>query len=96
MNAIWLLLRILYWGAIACLPFVLQNLYVDFVLWGISNPNAECLKTGVPFITSVQLFSWVLMLLLWPLVAWNLGGRLLWERFKLRKHMSTGTGHKNA
>ncbi len=96
MNRIFLLLRVVYWGAIAYLPFVLQEQYVDFTLWAIGHPKAECLKTGVPFVTNVQLFCWILMLLLWPLVAWNLGGKFLWERFKLRKQEATASGLKDA
>ena len=96
MNRVLLLLRFVYWGVIAYLPFALQNQFVDFVLWSIENPKAECLKTGVPFVTNIQLFSWVLMVLLWPLVVWHLGGRLLWERLKLRKQVATHTGVKNA
>jgi hypothetical protein len=96
MTRVLFLLRFVYWGVIAYLPFALQNQYVDFVLWSIKNPEAECLKTGVPFVTHIQLFSWALMVLLWPLVVWNLGGRLLWERFKLRKQAAIETGGKDA
>lgn len=96
MNMVLLLLRVSYWVAIACLPFVLQSQYVDFVLWGIKNPEAECLKTGMPFVMHVQVFSWAFMLLLWPLVVWNLGGRYLWVSFKQRRQASINAGHKNA
>lgn len=96
MNHILFILRVVYWGIIAYLPFVLQNQYVDFVLWSVENPNAECLKTGVPFVTNVQFFSWVLIVLLWPLAIWNLGGNLLWKRFKLRQDSGKGTWTKNA
>jgi hypothetical protein len=96
MKRVLFLLRLVYWGIIAYLPVVLQNQYMDFVLWSIENPKAECLKTGVPFVMHIQLLSWALMILLWPLVLWNLGGRLLWERFKLRKQAATETGFKDA
>ena len=96
MKPVLFFLRFVYWGIIAYLPVALQNQYVDFVLWSVENPKAECLKTGVPFVTHIQLFSWALMVLLWPLVLWNLGGRLLWEHFKLRKEAATETGAKDA
>ena len=81
MNRILLLLRVGYWGVIGYLPFALQHQHVDFTLWAIRNPDAECLQTGVPYVIDVGLFSWALMLLLWPLVIWNLGARFLWGYF---------------
>jgi hypothetical protein len=96
MNIVFLLLRVTYWCLLASLPFVLQSQYVDFVLWGIKQPEAECLQTGIPFVMHVEIFSWALMLLLWPLVFWNLGGNYLWVRFKHRKQASNRAGHKDA
>jgi hypothetical protein len=96
MNRTLLLMRVVYWVVIASLPYALQYQGVDFTLWAIGNPNAECLKTAVPYMINVGLFSWAFMLLLWPLAAWNLGGRFLWERYKAHKQSSASNGAGNA
>jgi hypothetical protein len=96
MNRILLLIRVVYWLVLAGLAHALQYQSVDFMAWAISNPDAECLKNGVPYMINVGLFSWAFMLLVWPLAAWNLGGRFLWGRYKSHMQSSASHGAGNA
>ena len=96
MNRIILLIRVVYWLVLAGLAYALQYQSVDFMAWAIGNPDAECLITGVPYMINVGLFSWAFMLLVWPLAAWNLGGRFLWGRYKSYKQSSASNGAGNA
>jgi len=77
-------LKTAYWLAVAYLPLALEEELIEFTLWAIKNPGAECSKFCVPLITNIMLLSWASRILLWPLAAWHLGGAWLWRRYHSR------------
>jgi hypothetical protein len=80
---VFLVLRVLFWVAIACIPLATDRAVTDFMT-SRCMPGSECLKQAMPLIVSVGLINWGAYALLWPLSAWFLGGRWLLSRFRNR------------
>lgn len=46
------------------------------------------MKADILFMMHVEVFNWALLLLLWPLAVWKLGGEYLWVRFVKHSQVS--------
>jgi len=75
-------LEAVFWLAVAYIPLALEREVTDFMINRNCMPGSECLKAAMPLIVQVGLVDWAARILLWPLAAWNLGGRWLWQRLR--------------
>ena len=75
-------LEVLFWLAIAYIPLALEREVTDFMVNRNCMPGSDCLKIAMPLIVQIGLVDWAARILLWPLAAWNLGGRWLWQRLR--------------
>ena len=78
-----------YWLLVAGLPFL--PIYLnDRVQERVACSLADgCLQHAMPFIAEMGVACALLILVLWPLCLWNLGGRYLWRRMVRRSRDAT-------
>ena len=81
-------LRVAYWVAIVVLPLLLDRAALEAMTDGGCGLGSECLRWSMPLIVQVGLVGLAARILLWPLVAWNLGGRWLWMRWRASRQLS--------
>jgi len=89
------MLNAMFWLAVACIPLAIHHEVVSFM---VNNcmPGSECLNQAMPLIVQIGLVSWAARILLWPLAAWNLGGRWLWLRFRSGRWAQADMSSNNA
>ncbi|WP_133156404.1 hypothetical protein [Hydrogenophaga pseudoflava] len=76
-----------FWLAVAYLPLALDREVTNFMVERNCMPGSDCLAMAMPLIIQVGLVGWAARVLLWPLAAWNLGGRWLWSRIRKSSQM---------
>lgn len=74
-------LNVAYWLAVACIPLAIEHEVTQFMVNRPCMPNSACLELAMPLIVQVVMVAWAARALLWPLAAWNLGGRWLWRKY---------------
>jgi hypothetical protein len=84
MTKVWALVGVLYWLALAALPFLPMYL----ALWMMSRTHCEistqCFADAIPVASEMGVALAILAIFLWPFCLWNLGGRWLWRRLRER------------
>jgi hypothetical protein len=73
--------NVAFWLAVAYLPLAISQEVTDFMV-NTCMVGSECLNYAMPLIIQIGLVDWAARILLWPLVAWHLGGHWLWQHFR--------------
>lgn len=91
MKVLILLLRVIFFAAIAGIPVATDRAITDFMLAGCM-PGSTCLSQVMPLVVNIGIVNWVAYALLWPLAAWFLGGRWLITRLlEIRRNRSAAS-----
>jgi len=83
------ILRAVYWVAVAVLPLFLHRAALEAMTDGGCGVGSECFHWSEPLMAQVGLVGIAARTLLWPLAAWNLGGRWLWKRWRAPRHATS-------
>ena len=73
-------LRKAYWIALGFVPLLLLPSFLSSNTDGGCWPGTSCWSQ--PLANEAAFVGFVARVLIWPLVAWNLGGRWLWCRLR--------------
>lgn len=95
MKQIFIPLKVAFWVAVAYLPLALDNVITDFMI-NSCEVGSECLDYSMPLIVKIGIVGFAARLLLWPLAAWQLGGRWIWLRFRSSNLSQPAPCSKNA
>lgn len=74
-----LVLRVIFFTAIAGIPVATDRAITDFMLAGCM-PGSGCINQVMPLVVNIGVVNWAAYALLWPLAAWFLGGKWLVTR----------------
>ena len=93
MNKALFTVKVIYWCLVAYLPIAIDMEITNYMVTkcGIGS---ECLNHTMPLFIELWLINWAAKLLLWPVAAWNLGGKYIWLKFTV-KYLNT-TKESNA
>jgi hypothetical protein len=84
-----LLLRVVFFAAIAAIPVATDRIVADFMLANCM-PGSGCIKQVMPLVVNIGIVTWAAYALLWPLAAWFLGGKWLVMRLMASRKGRSG------
>nr|CAS02587.1 putative integron gene cassette protein [uncultured bacterium]CAS02603.1 putative integron gene cassette protein [uncultured bacterium] len=74
----------LYWLLLSALPFALPLLSITAIERTGCGFFTDCFIEFLPVANMLAIFSAVMAVIIWPVCAWQLGGRQLWQRWRNR------------
>jgi Sec-independent protein secretion pathway component TatC len=96
MNKFVAIARVIYWCAVAYFPIAIDKEIKDFMINHNCMPGTECITLAMPLMVQISIIGFAAMALLWPVVAWKLGGNALWKRYRKNRKSTKSSEADNA